>query len=282
MDYPNGMVVRVAATTQKMEKKEAPNGMRWPWLATIHKQHDSVKHLYKVRWVKSQGPTTYDKPGIVAKRYFHAVQLKPATEIEQTQYARQPEDSTEEDMQEKTKSPRMQKTKTPSKRKREHKRKKHKKSKDAPRGAKRQKQETQQEPSAGETSADNASGEDSDADYEVDEVLDKRTTVGGLTEFHVKWKGYNTDSATWETEGNLHDCQDTLDRFEASQNKDSQCSQCQKLIQYTQFTLKECATCNKLVCFSAIDEDCCWRKPSQWYGDHDCGQCLDAAHQLAF
>jgi hypothetical protein len=33
------------------------------------------------------------------------------------------------------------------------------------------------------------------------------------------------------------------------------------------------------VCFSAIDEDCCWRKPSQWYGDHDCGQCLDAAHQ---
>ena len=84
-EYTPGRVVRIASTTQKMEKKEAPFGMRWPWLATITRRTTHGDHLYRVTWIE-QGPTTYDKPGKEAKRAFHATQIKPGTDAEQDEH----------------------------------------------------------------------------------------------------------------------------------------------------------------------------------------------------
>ena len=92
-EYKPGRVVRVASTTQKMEKKEAPFGMRWPWLATITRRSKHSDHLYRLTWI-NQGPSTYDKPGKLAKRAFHATQLKPGTDEEQDKFGYEPDEVT--------------------------------------------------------------------------------------------------------------------------------------------------------------------------------------------
>jgi Chromo (CHRromatin Organisation MOdifier) domain len=56
--------------------------------------------------------------------------------------------------------------------------------------------------------------EASDNEYEVECILDKRTT-NGQTEFLVKWLGYDKDQATWEPTRNLF-CPDKVQEFEDS------------------------------------------------------------------
>lgn len=49
--------------------------------------------------------------------------------------------------------------------------------------------------------------------YEVDTVLNHRTTEEGATEYLIKWQGYDDDHNTWEPEENLHSCQETLKNY---------------------------------------------------------------------
>ena len=57
-------------------------------------------------------------------------------------------------------------------------------------------------------------------DYEVDQILDKRTHQGQL-EYLVKWKGAdaNEDDTSWEPRRNLAGCDEALHEFEARQPK---------------------------------------------------------------
>jgi hypothetical protein len=62
-----------------------------------------------------------------------------------------------------------------------------------------------------------ASGSDTDSisepdRYEVERIIEKRGA-----KFLVKWKGYGESENTWEPRGNLDDCQDLLNDFEAKQ-----------------------------------------------------------------
>ena len=55
-------------------------------------------------------------------------------------------------------------------------------------------------------------------DYEVDQILDKRTHQGQL-EYLVKWKGAdaNEDDTSWEPRRNLAGCDEALHEFETRQ-----------------------------------------------------------------
>ena len=57
-------------------------------------------------------------------------------------------------------------------------------------------------------------------DYEVDQILDKRTHQGQL-EYLVKWKGAdaNEDDTSWEPRRNLAGCDEALHEFETRQPK---------------------------------------------------------------
>jgi hypothetical protein len=50
-------------------------------------------------------------------------------------------------------------------------------------------------------------------EYEVEEILDTRTTIGGQQEYLVKWRNYDHAENTWEPTGNLN-CSDLLKEFQ--------------------------------------------------------------------
>ncbi|GMS94859.1 hypothetical protein PENTCL1PPCAC_17034, partial [Pristionchus entomophagus] len=54
--------------------------------------------------------------------------------------------------------------------------------------------------------------------FEVEEILDKRTTKLGKVEYRIKWRGYTTPS--WEEERNCSGCTDLIAQFE-EKRKDS-------------------------------------------------------------
>merc|ERR1712126_632040 len=62
-------------------------------------------------------------------------------------------------------------------------------------------------------SSDNSSAEDeSEEEYKVEKVLDKRKTKGGKLEFLIKWEGYPDEDNTWEPEENC-DCKELIEEF---------------------------------------------------------------------
>jgi hypothetical protein len=60
-------------------------------------------------------------------------------------------------------------------------------------------------------------------EYEVEEILRKRVR-NGMTEYLVKWKGYNDADNTWEPTGNLH-CPDRVAEFTQKQEKRNQATE---------------------------------------------------------
>ena len=46
------------------------------------------------------------------------------------------------------------------------------------------------------------------ATYEVEAIVDDRSTEGGRSEFKVKWRGW--ERTTWEPESGLVDCAEAL------------------------------------------------------------------------
>ena len=44
---------------------------------------------------------------------------------------------------------------------------------------------------------------DNQPEWEVDQIIKHRRTTNGNTEYHVLWKGYGLDQATWEPKENL-------------------------------------------------------------------------------
>ena len=55
-----------------------------------------------------------------------------------------------------------------------------------------------------------------DERFEVESIVDSRTSRSGGTEYCIKWKGYESSQNTWEPEENL-DCAQMLDAFRRSQ-----------------------------------------------------------------
>ena len=60
-------------------------------------------------------------------------------------------------------------------------------------------------------------------EYEVSSIDDMRKRKG-QTEYHVQWKGYSRDQATWEPENNLEYCEDELHKFH--KKRKIQCEKC--------------------------------------------------------
>eukprot|EP01045_Picozoa_sp_COSAG04_P029029 COSAG04_NODE_4661_length_1960_cov_46.084363_2_plen_178_part_00 len=54
----------------------------------------------------------------------------------------------------------------------------------------------------GKRPADEMASED-DEEYEVEEILAKRTAEGGRIEFRVRWKNFGEEADTWEPRSNL-------------------------------------------------------------------------------
>jgi len=69
------------------------------------------------------------------------------------------------------------------------------------------------------------SNTESNNEFEVDQILRKRTLKGGITEYKVKWKGYNKRDSTWEPIENLVHCEQKLKEFE-NQYNNNKCMEC--------------------------------------------------------
>ena len=57
---------------------------------------------------------------------------------------------------------------------------------------------------------DTAAGKDL---YEPEKVLAQRIAKGGVTQFQVKWKGYDNKDNTWEPIEHLAGCEDMISEF---------------------------------------------------------------------
>ena len=50
-------------------------------------------------------------------------------------------------------------------------------------------------------------------EYEVERILKKRMTAGGVTEYLIRWKGYGEADDTWEPEYNVEHAQEAIAQF---------------------------------------------------------------------
>lgn len=64
----------------------------------------------------------------------------------------------------------------------------------------------------GEESDEIPYDEGSDAEYEVDKIVEMRMKTDGTREFLVHWKRWSSEHDTWEPEENLN-CKDLIDKF---------------------------------------------------------------------
>jgi len=58
-----------------------------------------------------------------------------------------------------------------------------------------------------------------DQEFQVEKILDKRTTKGGDVEYLVKWQGFGEEDNTWEQEDGLDSCLNLIAAFERDQKK---------------------------------------------------------------
>jgi hypothetical protein len=54
------------------------------------------------------------------------------------------------------------------------------------------------------------SEEDSNEEFEVERILDKRVLANDSIEYFIKWKGYSIKESTWEPLLNLGDATDLV------------------------------------------------------------------------
>jgi Chromo (CHRromatin Organisation MOdifier) domain len=71
---------------------------------------------------------------------------------------------------------------------------------------------------------ESTSDEDLTEEYEVEKILDKRIKKG-VTEYLIRWKGYESEEDTWEPTNNLN-CHEIVTEFERNQKRTSvQCDE---------------------------------------------------------
>merc|ERR1712156_1086653 len=63
---------------------------------------------------------------------------------------------------------------------------------------------------------------DESEDYEVEAIIDKKTLRRGKIQYLIKWKGWDTEDNTWESEQNL-DCKRMIAAFNRKNNDKSGC-----------------------------------------------------------
>lgn len=62
--------------------------------------------------------------------------------------------------------------------------------------------------------SDNSSAEDeSEEEFKVEKIIDKRKTKRGKIEYLIKWEGYPDEDNTWEPEDNC-ECKERMEEFE--------------------------------------------------------------------
>ena len=259
-EYKVGTVVRLACTTQQMQKKEAPMSQRWPWLAKIARKSKSADLVYYLKWLE-QGPVTKNKPGTVSSRAFHVVQLKEGTNDEQTKYA----DVTVSDDTEADSSPatatqqrgRQNRDRTTNKG-----RSKTKRRTGGAAGARtRTKDKQQNVPSNAHSDDGDVDAEEDEDDYEVEALLARRWT-GQQLEYLVKWKGYDApDESTWEPDSALNKCKAMVTAFNKRAHNDGICDDCGHVCE-EDVVIFSCGTCGKVLCYSPVDETKCWGRLS--------------------
>ncbi len=260
--YELGSVVKVACKTQSMKKKEAPQGQRWPWLATIERRCLGADDCYKLRWI-TQGPTSYDRPGIVGKRYFHVVQMKPGTPEEQEKYGITVEgdkegtsasDDADDDA-----------------------------GNDVDDDASVSGDEGHYDFCVQNDLEDEAVDDKGNAgeQYEVEAILARRVRTEGsvsVEEFKIRWTGFDSASDTWEPgDGIRESCSFLFYKFACGKC----CDKCQQFPD-SEPELRTCRNCKDKVCYTTKEGvACCWNSPSwvseetSWVNADFCASCMD-------
>ena len=65
-----------------------------------------------------------------------------------------------------------------------------------------------------------SNGTTSEAEYEVEEILDSAIDAGTMQHMYlIKWKGYPSDQSTWEPKQNLLHAADLVRAFDAKKKK---------------------------------------------------------------
>lgn len=62
--------------------------------------------------------------------------------------------------------------------------------------------------------------EESTKEYVVEKILKKRETAAGVTQYFIKWVGYDSSENTWEPEENLN-CGELIEKFDVGERKQS-------------------------------------------------------------